>query len=104
MECSDLRDTIASALSNLAAVASTESDIELNINVIAAFALSSQLAARRLDEGERATVMVWRVVAASHEDDYIGACCVELRGNGLRSGEGGEGAQGERVADAERYD
>jgi hypothetical protein len=104
MECSDLRDTIASALSDLAAVVSTESDIELNINVIAALALSSQLAARRLDEGKRATVMVWGVVATSHEDDYIGACCVELWGNGLRSGEGGEGAQGERVADAERHD
>jgi hypothetical protein len=104
VEGSDLRDTITSALGNLVAVVTTQGNVELDINVIAAFALVSQLAARRLDKGERATVMVWRVVAASHEDDYISASCVELRSYGLRNGESREGAQGQGVAHVERHD
>lgn len=104
VEGGDLRDTIASALSNLVTVVSTKGYIKLDVNVVAALALSSQLAAGGLDEGESATVMVWGVVATSHEYDHIGTSCVELRGHGLRSSEGGEGAQGDGVADTERHD
>lgn len=80
MEGRNLRDTIASAFSNLVAVVTTQSNVKLDVDVIAAFALGSQLAASSFDKGECATVMVWCVVAASHEDDYISASCVKLRG------------------------
>jgi hypothetical protein len=104
VEGGDLRDTIASTLGKLATVVSTKGNIELDVNVVAALALSSQLAAGSLDKGKCATIMVWGVVATSHEDDYIGASCIELWGNSLRSSESGEGAEGDGVADAERHD
>jgi hypothetical protein len=41
------------------------------------------------------------VVATSHEDDYIGASCVELGSGSLGSREGGDGAKGDGVAEVE---
>lgn len=103
LERSNLRDAVAGALCNLGAVVSAERDVELDVHVVASLALGRQLAARGLDKGERPPVVVRRIVAAGHEDDYIGAGSVELGRRGLRRGEGGEGAQSERVADAEGH-
>jgi hypothetical protein len=104
MEGRNLRDTIASAFSNLVAVVTTQSNVKLDVDVIAAFALGSQLAASSFDKGECATVMVWCVIAASHEDDYISARCVKLRGYSLGCRECREGAQSQGIADVERHD
>jgi hypothetical protein len=104
IEGSDLGETVAGSLSDLGAVVSAKSDIELDINVVAGLALGSEFTTGRLDEGECAAVMVRGIVAASHEDDYIGTSCVELGGNSLCRGEGGKSAKGDGVADVERHD
>ena len=103
MEGRNLRDTIASAFSNLVAVVTTQSNVKLDVDVIAAFALGSQLAASSFDKGECATVMVWCVIAASHEDDYIGTWSLELRRSDLSGGERRESANGESLTDGRHY-
>ena len=102
VEGSDPSNTVASTLGNLRAVVATKGDIVLDIDVVTGLALGSQLAAGRLNEGECTAVMVRRVVAASHEDDHIGALCIELW-RSLGRCEGREGADGESLADAERH-
>ena len=90
VEGGNLRDTIAGPLSHLSAVVSTKGNVELNINVVACLAFSNQLATGCLDKWKGASVTVRSVVAASHEDDYIGAGCVQLRRRGLCRGESGQ--------------
>jgi len=68
---SDLGLAVTGTLSNLSAVVAAERDIELDVDVVAAGALSSELSAGSIDEGRSAAIMVRRVVSASHEDDYI---------------------------------
>jgi hypothetical protein len=104
LEGSNLRDTVAGSLGNLVAVISAKGVVELDIDVVTGLALGGELAAGRLNEGEGAAIMVRRIVAASHEDDCISAWCVELGGSSLGGCEGGESAQGDGVADAERHD
>lgn len=89
VEGGNLRDTIAGSLCHLSAVVSTEGNVELDINVIARFALSNQLATGCLDKRKGASIMIRSVVTASHEDDYIGAGCVQLGWRGLCCGESG---------------
>jgi hypothetical protein len=104
VESSDLSDTVAASLGHLLAVGSAQSNIELNIDVVTALALGSKLAAARLIDGRCAAVCVGSIITAGHEDDYIGAGCVELGRGDLRSGKGGEGTKGQCIADAERHD
>ena len=99
VEGSDLSDTVASTLSDLRAVVGSESNIVLDLNVVAGFALSSQLGAGGIAEGRCATVVVGGIVATSHEDDYIGTGCIELGSCSLGGSEGREGANGEGVTD-----
>jgi hypothetical protein len=99
IEVCDLRDTVAGTLSNLSAVVCTLGDVELDVDIVAGLALGSELAAGCIDEGGGTAVMVWGVVATSHEDDYIGACCVELGRGSLRRGESSESANGDGVTD-----
>lgn len=103
LEGSDLRDTVASSLCDLGAVISAKSHIELDVDVVAGLALAVELAAGGLNEGEGTAIVVRRVVAASHEDYYIGAGCVELGSDSLGGREGRESAKGEGVADVERH-
>jgi hypothetical protein len=100
---SDLRNAIAGTLSNLSAVVGTKSDIVLDVDVVAGLALGSELAASGLDEGEGATIVVWRIVTASHEDDYIGAWCLELGRSDLGGGKCRESANGESLTDGRHY-
>lgn len=99
VESSNLRDTITRSLSELRAVIAAKRVIELDLNEVARLALGPQLSARSVDEGERAGVLVWRVVAAGHEEDDIGAGGVELLGGC----EGREGAEREGVAGEGRH-
>lgn len=103
VEGSDLRDTVAGTLSNLSAVVTTESDVELDVDEVARLALGSELAAGSLNEGEGTSIAVGRVVAASHEDDYISTWCVELCGSSLSGRKSGKGANGESLADGRHY-
>jgi len=106
VEGSDLRDAVAGTFSDLGAIVAAQSHVVLNVDVVAGLALGGGLTARGLDEGECATVVIWSIITPRHEDDYIGAGCVELRGNDscLGRGEGGEGAEGDGVADDGRHD
>jgi hypothetical protein len=99
VEGSDLRLTVAGTLSELSAVVSTLGNVELDVDVVAGLALGSELAAGRVNEGCGTAVMVRSVVAAGHEDDYIGTCCVELGRSCLRRGESSESANGDGVTD-----
>jgi hypothetical protein len=99
IEVGDLRDTVASTLSNLVAVVCTLGYVELDVDVVASLALSSELRAGRVEEGCGTAVMVRGIVAASHEDDYIGTCCVELSWGSLRGGKSSESANGDGVTD-----
>jgi hypothetical protein len=100
VEGSDLGNTVAGTLGNLVAVVAAESHIKLDVDVVAAGALGSELGAGGIDEGGGAAIVVGRVVSASHEDDYIRAAGIEL----LRRSEEREGAKGEGVADDSRHD
>jgi hypothetical protein len=105
VECSDLSNTVAASLGDLFAVWSAESGIELNVDVVAALALGSELAAASLEDGGDAAISVACVVAAGHEDDHILTGCVKLgRVGALCSSKGGEGTKGQCVAKAERHD
>lgn len=101
IEGSDLGDAVAGSLSNLVAVGSTESDVELDVDVVTALTLGGEFAAGCLDEGESAAIMVRRIISTGHEDDYIGTRSIELR-RSLSGGEGGQSAQGESISDTER--
>jgi hypothetical protein len=104
VEGRDLSDAVLGALVDLVAVVGAVCGIELDIYVVAGLALGRHLAAGGLDEGESTAVVVRGIVAASHEDDYIGAGGVQLGGSGALGGdEGRESAKGEGVAD-ERHD
>jgi hypothetical protein len=99
VEGSDLSNTVASTLSDLSAVVGSKSDVVLDLDVVASLALGGQLGTGGIAEGRCATVVVRGIVAASHEDDYIGTGCVELRRSSLGSSEGGKGANGESLTD-----
>lgn len=101
LKSSDLRLSVAGTLGDLSAVVSTKSHIELDVDVVARLALAVELGASGIDEGSGAAIVVWGIVATSHEDDYISALSVELGGSSLRSREGGDGANGDGVAEVE---
>jgi hypothetical protein len=99
VESGDLSDTVACTLSDLSAVVGSESDIVLDLDVVAGLALGSQLGAGGIAERRCATIVVRGIIAASHEDDYIGTSCVELGSSGLGGSEGRESANGEGLTD-----
>jgi hypothetical protein len=101
LESSDLSLSVTGTLSNLGAVVSTEGHIELDVDVVASLALAVKLSTSRVNEGGGAAIVVWGIVATSHEDDYIGADCVELGSGSLGSRESGDSAKGDGVADVE---
>jgi hypothetical protein len=104
VESSDLGLTVADSISNLGAEVAVDHSPEHNLDEVTGLALSPQLAARSIDEGEGTAVMVRRIVTTSHEDDGIGAGSVELGGSGsLSDGDGGDSAERESVADDGRH-
>jgi hypothetical protein len=104
VESSDLGLTVADSLSNLTAEVAVHHSLEHNLNEVAGLALGPQLAARSVDEGEGAAVVVRRIVTASHEDNGIGAGSVELGSSGfLSESDGDDSAERESVADDGRH-
>jgi hypothetical protein len=104
VESSDLGLTVADSLSNLGAEVAVHHSLEHNLDEVAGLALSPQLAARRVDEGEGTAVLVRRIVTAGHEDNSIGAGSVELGGSGsLSDSDGGDSAERKSVADDGRH-
>ena len=102
VKSSDLGLTVADSVANLRAEVAVLR--EHNLNVVAGLALSPQLAARSVDEGESTAVMVRRIVTAGHEDDGIGTGSVELGGSGVLSDcDGGDSAEREDAADDGRH-
>jgi hypothetical protein len=101
LESSDLRLAVTGTLGELGTVVSTEGHIELNVDVVAGLALAVKLGASCVDEWGGTVIVVRGVIATSHEDNYIGADCVELGSGSLGSREGGDGAKGDGVADVE---
>jgi hypothetical protein len=106
VESNDLGLTVADTSTNLSAEVAVHHGLELNLDEVAGLALSPQLAARSVDEGEGTAVLVRRIVTAGHEDNGIGTGSVELGGrtrNCLSDGDGGDSAERESVADDGRH-
>jgi hypothetical protein len=104
VESSDLGLTVADSRSNLSAEVAVHHSLEHNLDEVTGLALSPQLAARSVDEGEGTAVLVRRIVTAGHEDNGIGAGSVELGGGGaLSDSDGGDSAERESVADDGRH-
>jgi hypothetical protein len=105
VESLDLGLAVANTGANLGAEVAVHHSLEDNLDEVAGLALSPQLAAGSVDEGEGTAVLVRRIVAAGHEDNGIGAGSVELGGSGsLSDGDGGDSAERESVADDGRHD
>jgi hypothetical protein len=101
VELGDLALTVGDSGLDLSAEVAVLHGVEDNLNEVAGLALSPQLAARSIDEGECSPVLVRRIVTAGHEDHGISAGSVEL--GGLSDGDGGESAERESVADDGRH-
>jgi hypothetical protein len=104
VESSDLGLTVADSLSDLSAEVAVHHSLEHNLDEVAGLALSPQLAAGSVDEGEGTAILVRRIITAGHEDNGIGAGSVELGGSGsLSDSDGGDSAERESVADDGRH-
>jgi hypothetical protein len=104
VEGGDLGLTVADSLSNLIAEVAVVISREHNLDEVAGLALSPQLAARSVDEGEGTAIVVRRLVTAGHDDNGIGADSIGLGGSGcLSDSDGSDSAERESVADDGRH-
>jgi len=106
VEVDDLTLAVGNASCDLGAVVAVLHGVEDNLDEIAGLALSPQLAACSVDEGEGTAVLVRGIVAAGHDDNGIGTGSVGLGGRArdlLSDGDGGESAERESVADDGRH-